>query len=124
MKFINFILLAVLITGCDSGVLWEEPPYLVQWIDTSENRSLNLSVGDGASIGRVEKEVIAIGSNKKYIVIKRRSVIDKKIYYYYLEKEKDKIIYNDTDITKGPFSKEEFQREKKYLKLPEFTKTF
>lgn len=123
MKLIRLSLLLFFITACDSGVLWKDSPYEVYWVDTTDNQSLGYSLGDGGIIQRVDK-VIAIGSNEKYIVAKQRSINQQKILYYYLEKAKDKKFYDASDVVKGPFSIEQFKREKQYLGLPDFTHTF
>ena len=110
--------------GCDYAVLWEDSPYEVHWIDIKDNRSLAYSLGDGASIGRVDELIIAVGSNKKYIVAKQRELSTNNIFFYYIERERDKSSYNASDITQGPFSEGEFLEKKKHLNLPEFSKKF
>lgn len=61
-------LLLTLLSACDSGVKWKDAPYEVVWIDTNENRTLNYNLGEGDSVGRVEAEVVAVGSDNKYVV--------------------------------------------------------
>lgn len=72
MKLISLIILTIFLSSCDSGVLWRDDPYEVIWIDTSDNRSLNHQISENVSIGRVEAEVIAIGSNKSFVVVKQK----------------------------------------------------
>ena len=110
--------------GCDSGVLWEDPPYEVHWIDTYSNRTLAYNLGEGSSIGRVEAEVIAVGSNKFYVVAKQRNSSQKTINYFYIDKKKDNNYLNWNETTQGPFNEKEFSELSRKLKLPSFSKVF
>jgi hypothetical protein len=120
------IVLAILLvlSSCDYGEKWRDSPYEVIWIDTENNRSLYYDLGDNASIGRVEAEVIAVGSNEKYIVAKQKSVSSDLIAYYFIERKKDSKYYNGSEITQGPFTESNFLKIKSELGLPEFTKEF
>lgn len=124
MNRIFFLLLASLLAGCDSGVQWRDEPYEVIWIDTGDNRTLAYDLGKGASIGRVDAEVIAVGSNEKYVVAKRKPIGGGGSSYYYINRGKDDKYLNGDEITKGPFSKTRFLQLKSELGLPEFSKEF
>jgi hypothetical protein len=124
MKINVILLCSLVIVGCDSGVLWRDPPYQVQWIDTSDNRTLSYDLGNGGSIGRVDAEVIAVGSNELYIVAKQRLTYQNTIKYYYIERSKDHKHQNGYEITQGPFNEKEFSELSAKLNLPSFTREF
>lgn len=124
MNKVIFLLLIILISACDSGVEWEDKPYQVIWIDTGSNRTLNFQLSDNAFIGRVEAEVIAVGSNEQYVVAKQKELGGTDISYYDIERAKDDKYYNWDDITQGPYSEEAFQNLQEQLGLPEFTQEF
>ena len=117
------ILALGLLVSCDYGVLWEDPPYLVQWIDTSGN-NLVYDLGQGNSIGRISGHIIAVGSNAKYVVAEQRNQSTHEIAYFYIEKAKDHKVLEDREITQGPFSKTRFESISKELGLPAFIKRF
>ena len=124
MKLFSIIFASALCTSCDSGVLWEDHPYEVHWIDIGSNRTLAYSLGNGGSIGRVEPEVIAVGSNDSYVVAKQRSKTTKIVSYFYIDREKDDKYYNRDKITKGPFNQKEFTEISNLLNLPNFSESF
>jgi len=115
---------AILVAACDSGVKWRDDPYEVSWIDISSNRTLDYSLGNGTSIGRVQASVISVGSNKKYVVAKRQVPNTETVQYYYIDRNKDYKYLNFDQITQGPFTKEAFISLKESLGLPDFTKQF
>ncbi len=117
-------ILALLVSACDSGVRWEDAPYQVIWVDSKNNQTLVYNLGDGSAIERVGAEVIAVGSNKKYIVAQQKNTINKKIAYFYIARSKDNKYKNWDEITQGPFSSEKFTELKEKLGLPDFTKAF
>lgn len=118
------ILAILALAACDYGVQWEDKPYQVIWVDTTDNRTLNYSLENGASIGRVQAEVIAVGSNDKYIVAKQRDLGGGSISFFYLERSKDSMYKNLDDVTQGPFTEQEFEKLKSDLNFPEFSKEF
>lgn len=103
---------------------WRDSPYRVIWIDTGDNRTLNHEISVNTSIGRVEAEVIAVGSNEKYVVAKQKPIGGGSISYFYIERSKDEKYLNGAEITQGPFSEERFIQLKKELGLPDFSKEF
>ena len=121
MKTTHLILMALLLVGCDSGVLWEDKPYQVLWIDGTANRTLNYDFGDGGFITRIEAQIIAVGSNNRYIVAKRKEPDTDAVAYYYIEKATDDKFANGAS---GPYSEVQFRQLKKKFGLPDFTKTF
>lgn len=121
---ILILFLAALIAACDHGVEWRDKPYEVIWIDTSDNRTLSYDLGEGMSIGRVEAEVIAVGSNDEYVVAKQRDRVTGNISCFYIERSKDDRYYNGNEITQGPFSESMFRDLNSELNLPGFSKEF
>jgi hypothetical protein len=59
-----------LLFWCDSKVLWVDELYQVLCFDNTNNRTLNYALGGGASITRIQAEIIALGRSKRYIVAK------------------------------------------------------
>ncbi|HCS64717.1 MAG TPA: hypothetical protein DIW64_11950 [Cellvibrio sp.] len=123
MKRVLLLFFAFFLSGCDSGTEWRDGKYEVIWIDTP-GLSLNLNVGDGASVERVPPNVVAVGGNSHYIVVKQSNIKSKEIAYFYLEKEKDNIYKNANEIMKGPLSEAKFIELSRRLGLPKFTKEF
>ena len=126
MRVLAAILLSVTtLSGCDSGIKWTDKEYEVHWIDTSRNRTLARKIDEnGSSIGRVQPEVIAIGSNDKYVVAKQRSVNGGEMFYFVVERKKDSPYLNADQITQGHFSRSDFEVLKKQKRLPDFSATF
>jgi hypothetical protein len=124
MKRVIVLAMLLVLSSCDYREKWRDGPYGVLWIDTENNRTLSYDLGDNASIDRVEAEVIAVGSNEKYIVAKQKDVGNDLIAYYFIEREKDNRYYNGSEITQGPFTESSFLKLKSELGLPEFTEEF
>ena len=113
-----------ILSGCDYGVEWKDKEYEVHWIDTGNNRTLARKIDENSSIGRVEPEVIAVGSNDEYVVAKQRPVGGGDVYYFVVDKRKDSPYLNANQITQGPLSKSTFDALKKQKRLPDFSVTF
>ena len=119
--------LVVFLWGCvfDSGEKWRDGPYSVLWIDTADNRTLNYDVGNGGSVGRVEKTVMAVGSNDAYVVAQQQPGTDASIIsYYIIDRLKDHKYADSQEFVIGPLSEGEYESKKVLLKLPKFTKRF
>lgn len=123
MKHILRLFLALFLLGCDSRTEWRDGNYEIRWIDTPE-LSLNLNIGEGAFVERVPADVIAVGSNTAYIVVKHRNPKSKVITYFYLEKNKDGIYKNASDVVQGPYSEVEFKELTNKIVLPMFKREF
>jgi len=120
-----FLIACLLLSACDSNVLWEDNPYEVHWIDTDDNITLSIRLDNNSgTIGRVNAKVIAVGSDEKFVVAKQKDANSGSIYYYYLEKSKDNAYLNLSEITKGPFLEKEYLELKTKLNLPDFTDHF
>ena len=104
-----------MLCGCDSGVEWRDGEYEVSWLDTADNRSLYRSLDEGGGIGRVGAEVIAVGSDDRYIVAKQRSQGDGAVSYFIVDRKKDHAFLNADEITEGPFS----AKDSTFLKVRE-----
>ncbi len=118
------VFLLLFLFSCDSGQEWRDEPYQVIWVDTGNNRTLNYEIDDNLSIQRVEAEVIAVGSDQKYVVAKQRLIGNEDIWYFYIERDKDQMYLNSDEITQGPFSESRYQQLKQELSLPGFSKEF
>lgn len=124
MKRALLIIFTSLLCSCDSGVEWKDSPYEVIWINARDNRTLNHETSENTSIGRVEAEVIAVGSNEKYVIAKQKPIGSGSISYFYIDRAKDDKYLNRDEITQGPFSESRFLQLKADLGLPEFSKEF
>lgn len=113
-----------LLAACDSGIMWTDGQYVAHWVDSVENISINRKVGEGTAVGRVDKKVVALGSDDKYLVAKRLELGTGAVSYYYIEKKKDNDYLNQDEITQGPFSEKDYFDLKNRLGLPEFDKYF
>ncbi|WP_419903139.1 hypothetical protein [Kiloniella sp.] len=98
--------------------------YEVHSIDGVGNRTLAKIIEPGATIGRVGAQVIAIGFNDKYLIAKRLHEDKITVSYYIVDKTRDGIYKNASEITEGPFNQEAFQKLKQERKLPEFSEQF
>ncbi|GAA5441876.1 hypothetical protein Misp06_00037 [Microbulbifer sp. NBRC 101763] len=115
----------VTLCSCDSGVLWSDHPYEIHWIDTENNVTLARRINGGPdTIGRADSEVIAVGSNDKFVVAKQGVIGSEDISYFYIEKSKDSTYLNLDEITQGPFSEVQFLKIKAELGIPDFSKEF
>ena len=123
MKRVFLLFLLPFFVACDSGTEWRDGNYQVSWIDASP-LSLNFDVGNGGSVERVKGEVIAVGSNKDYVIAKQRDPKTKEISFFYIERIKDGIYKNAEEITQGPYTETEFSGLRQKLGLPNFTKEF
>ena len=109
----------------DSGELWRDDLYVVAWIDVGDNITLSYDLGKGGFIGRVDRRVIAVGSNKKYVVAKQNPTgRGTTINYYIIDRAKDHTYANTGDVVIGPLSEAEFEKKRVQLDLPKFSKEF
>lgn len=122
--FIYIVVMSILLSACDHGVEWSEGDYEVLWIDTSDNRSLARIIGDNAFIGRVDPEVVAVGSNSEYVVAKQKNPDNGEISYFIVDKARDGKYLNMSEITEGPFTEATFLEMSKEKNLPALTVIF
>jgi len=118
--------LVALLVGCglfDSGVIWRGGPYVLGWIDESENVTLSYELGRGHSIGRIERCVFAVGWDGRYLVAKQHPECNRKITaYYFIDSKKDSDLAELQNVVVGPLTEAEFRREAVERNLPEFSK--
>jgi hypothetical protein len=118
--------LCVLLTGCglfDSGVVWRGGPYVLSWIDLPEEVTLSYDLGKGASVGRIEERVFAVGWDGRYLVAKQHPRGDRKITNFYIvDAQKDGPYADPKKVVIGPLSEVEFKKKSEELSLPPFTK--
>lgn len=108
--------IAIGLSSCDSGTLWEDEKYAVYWIDSADNIQLGIKLNDSTFLGRGRP--ISVGSDKTYLVVR-----NERGYFYVVKAEDDW----RSDVRKGqhgPYTLEEFDPIKRRLGLPEFEKTF
>jgi hypothetical protein len=95
------LLTALCVSGCDSGIEWKDSSNEVVWIDNGENRSHYFNLEGGGAISRVDPKVIAVGSNKQFVVVKQLNYENGLNYYYYIAKPEDHPTYNGNKLAKG-----------------------
>lgn len=119
------LIVALLISSCDSGTEWESGDYEVYWIDVSSDLSLGRKLPDGNLIGRVNSQVFAVGEDERWIVAARYPNGDKaNPEYFYFSKAMDGPYKNGNEVVLGPFTSKEFEELKRKLGLPEWSKRF
>jgi len=77
---------------------------------------------EGTYHGRIEPEIVAVGSNDKFVVVARK--IRESTVYFYIEKAVDNIYLNSDEIIETGYSLEKFNELKKHHRLPEFSAYF
>ena len=118
-KILTILMFSFPLSGCDSGVYWEDDTYIAAWLDTGENVMVYRKLSDGASIERIAPEVVAVASNNEYLTARVRPIGTTVDVYYYLVKSLDKDFLNGDQIATGPLNEMEFQSKRAALKLPE-----
>lgn len=118
------LLICLFGVGCvfDSGELWRDDPYVVLWLDTDDNVALYFDLGKDGAVGRVQPKVVAVGSDDNYVVVKQ--VGTRGVNYFYLDRTKDHKLADPKDSVFGPFSESDFDKKRKDLTLPTFSKQF
>lgn len=101
--------------------LWEDEDYAVYVIDGQTQFGIKID-DEGSFHGRVEPEIIAVGSNEKFIVIARK--INKSVLYFYIEKSKDNKYLDSNEVIKAGYSLEVFNELKKQHGFPELSVYF
>ena len=113
-------------SGCDAINERIEGHYILVAVDVREQLSVSYDVGGGASVGRIGPTVTDVGWNKDYIVAATRPE-DKPgtlPSFYFLDIKRDSNYGDQYQAVTGPLSKDDFERAKIELKLPEFKKHF
>jgi hypothetical protein len=113
-----------------SDVYWHDERYSLVAIDALDQMNLSFN-DDGYFSQLVAPTVYSIGANEKYIVIKQHpgkgnsGVIDRSITHYFIVGRtlSDNLEDRQKGVS-GPFTRDEFEKLKLRLSLPEFSKTF
>ena len=123
IQLISGLLLLVVLTlmvWSDSN-LWEDEGYAVYVIDGQTHFGIKIDDA-GTFHGRVESEIIAVGSNEKFVVIARK--INESVLYFYIEKSKDNKYLDSNEVIEAGYSLEVFNELKKQHSFPEFSVYF
>lgn len=114
--------IVILLIWGDSS-MWEDDVYAVYYIDG--DIKLGIKVDDeGSFIGRLENNVIAVGSNEKHVVVKQLTSEPDVVSYFVLDKDKDHIYLKPYEVVEGPYTETQFEKLSQKLNLPEFSETF
>jgi hypothetical protein len=128
----RFLLLAaalstLLLCGCgllDSGVIWRGGPYALMWIDLPDEPFVARDEGRGSWTPKVEAQVFSVGWNGRYLVAKRHPKKDRTVTeFYFIDSSADRPFGRGINCIFGPMTEPEFERKKKELDLPDFSKT-
>ena len=114
------LLVVILIVWSDSN-LWEDEMYAVYVIDGQAYFGIKID-DEGTFHGRIEPEIVAVGSNDNFVVVARK--IRESTIYFYIEKSADNIYLNSDEIIETGYSLERFNELKKNHGLPEFSAYF
>ena len=111
---------AILFIWGDS-TMWEDDTYAVYYIDGDIKLGMKMD-DEGSFLGRVNN-VIAVGSNDKYVVVQQLTSSEL-ISYVFLDKKKDNVCLDSGQVIEGPYTEPQFKELSKKLSLPKFTKEF
>lgn len=117
MSVMTFVL-TICVSACDSGIYWEDDAYIVTWLDTFENVTVNRKLRDGASIERIGPQVVAVASDSQYLTAKVLPIGETIHVFYFLKKSLDNDFLNGDEIAVGPLSEKTFESKSKELNLP------
>lgn len=115
-----YLCLLFVLSACDHGALWRDPPYTVYWINSPPYK-LGYDIGGGGIISKVN-HVTAIGSDENYVVAQTLRSSDSEPEYYFIDRRNDSA-YKE-DAVNGPFSESTYNSLKKKHQFPEFEKRF
>lgn len=118
------------LAGCGYPIYEEkiDGPYRALAIDTPSQMMVCYRLSEEACIGRVDHTVFAVGWNENYIVAARHPPKDRsdfsepdfsKTEYFYIIRALDRSSANVKDVTRGPFDRAGFDRERVLHGLPE-----
>jgi hypothetical protein len=119
---------SLLLSGCGDAIHERlTGPYILIAIDVDEQLSVSRDEGHGISIGRIGPVVTDVGWNTNYIVaaVRPEKRPGTPPSFYFLDIAKDAVDTGDQyQAVTGPLSKDEFEKAKQKLGLPEFSRHF
>jgi hypothetical protein len=100
-------------------------PYILIAVDSDEQLSVGYDLGNGCSIGRIGSVVTDVGWNSDYIVatVRPPEKPGASPSYYYLDIKRDSK-WGGVQAVTGPLSLTDYERAKRNLNLPDFTRSF
>jgi hypothetical protein len=116
---------ALLFAGCDAIHERLTGPYILTAVDVDEQLCVARESGGGA-LRLIGPVITDAGFNRKYIVaaVREPGVPGGPQSFYYLDMAKDSEHGSQFHAVSGPFSKDEFEKKKREMGLPEFTRHF
>jgi hypothetical protein len=118
------LVVAIALSGCDPAPQWTSGNYEVYSISGPNDLKFGVDVGGGTQ-GLVEPQVVGIGEDAHWIVVKQHSNGDRiRTGYYYLRKRTRENQLKGLDAVQGPFSDAQFYQKTNELKLPPISITF
>lgn len=130
---VNALLVSLLVaslTSCgqDMSVFKIDTIYSVVTTDTKADTCLAYNLGNGSHIGRVDGQVVAVGWDAQFIIIKQHHKGNPKdVKFFILDKSKDSMTAEPGDSVLGPLDSTSFVAERVRLRVPallDFTKHF
>jgi len=127
IKFFKVILIIfVVFTSCqdlahDDNIIGR---YKLIAIDYIEQMHLSYQIDINNSVGIIDQTIFAVGFNKNYIIVKQHPLNNRKITNYYIVLIYNEMTYWPEKGVIGPFTKEEFNKKRYELHIPDikFTK--
>jgi len=114
---ITTIITSLILAGCGSS--WEDDKYKIYHLDNFQ--CLGSKIDDDAIIFQCAIiNVIAAGSNTKYVVIKQKISENDVIKYFYIDKARSIVGSDASEVVEGPFDEIKFEKFKASLGLPDF----
>ena len=122
-----FLVAVVVFSGCGDAINERlTGPYRLIAIDADDQLNVARYEGGGISVGRIGPVVTDAGSNQRYIVaaVRPEDRPGAAPSFYYLDIAKDTNKGDQYQAVTGPLSKDEFDKAKQKLGLPDFTRHF
>jgi hypothetical protein len=121
-RLIAALTVGLTVSGCallDSGVEWEEGPFVVIWIDLFANAHLAHRVDEDASSSITEPCVTAVGSNSAVVVAERIVPGTKTSEFYVVYKDRFEQSRPEAAWLVGPLSPSHYARLRTQQRMPE-----
>lgn len=128
-RFIFLPILSGLLASCDGGSGRIDGPYLLDMVDIPEDGNVCYELEDGDCVERIPQTVFAVGYNSDFIVAARhphrfgdRTLDRSRAEYFYIVRSLDGPLVTPADSVRGPFDLATFERYRRSLGLPVFTR--